>query len=199
MCPSLEDLAYAYTLGLFPMGDEDGEIAWYRSERRALFPMQGIHLSRSLAKTLRRQRHEVRFDTAFEAVMRGCLRPTDNWITEELIESYCAAHEAGWGHSCEVWIGEELVGGVYGLAIGGAFFAESMFHRKTDMSKVALMALVDRCRDLGFTLFDAQVMNPHLGRLGAFEVSHPEYMDLLQAALEGATLWSLPGKLADRS
>lgn len=185
-------LAYAYRHGAFPMGDETQEIHWYRPYHRALFPLSGIRVSRSLARSLRRGRFEVRFDTAFEPVMRGCLRPEGNWITEPIIQAYCAVHGEGWAHCAECWSEGRLVGGVYGLALGSAFFAESMFHRETDASKVALAALIDRCREMGFEIFDAQVMNPHLASLGAYEVSHAEYMDMLESAIVKPNPWS-PG------
>lgn len=170
------------------MADERGRIDWYRVKHRALFPIAGIHVSRSLRRSMKRFR--VTFDQDFEGVMRGCFRPGDNWLTEEFVVAYSACHREGWAHSCEVWEGDELVGGVYGLAIGSCFSAESMFHRRTDASKAALAALVDRCRELGFTVFDAQVMNPHLESLGAYEVSSREYGRLLLDALQRSTPWS---------
>ncbi len=184
-------IRYAYEHGAFPMTLEDGEIGWFRPQRRCLFPISGIHVSRSLAKTIRREVYEVRFDTEFEAVMRGCLRPDDNWISEEFIRVYTQIHREGWGHCVEAWRDGELVGGAYGIALGSCFCAESMFHRATDASKVALAALVDRCRELGFTVFDAQIMNPHLASLGAYEVSDRAYTRVLREALERTTAWSV--------
>jgi len=122
--------------------------------------------------------------------MRSCLRPLENWINEDLIRTYTQIHCEGWAHCAEVWHGEELVGGAYGIALGSCFCGESMFHRETNASKVALWALVEKCRELGFTVFDAQIMNPHLKSLGAYEVSHEEYMELLQDALKRKTVWS---------
>lgn len=174
------------------MADDDGRIQWYQPHIRALFPIEGIRVSHSLAKTIRRGPFEIRFDTSYEAVMRGCLRPGDNWINEEIIRTYTQAHTEGWGHCGECWQDGELVGGIYGIALGSAFFAESMFHRKTDASKVALWAMVNRCREVGFTIFDAQIMNPHLASLGAFEVPHREYMTMLAKALKQSTPWSAP-------
>ncbi|MBI1757508.1 MAG: leucyl/phenylalanyl-tRNA--protein transferase [Fimbriimonas ginsengisoli] len=179
----------AYSQGCFPMGDEDGEVNWYRPRQRALLPIEGIRVSRSLARTLRRGRFEVRFDTAFEQVMHGCLRPEDNWITNEIVRVYTEIHVQGWGHSAEAWREGRLLGGVYGIAMGACFCAESMFHRETDASKVALHALVARCRSLGFLAVDAQIMNPHLASLGAFEVSHRAYMALLARALAIGSPW----------
>jgi leucyl/phenylalanyl-tRNA---protein transferase len=163
-------IRYGYSMGYFPMADDDDEILWYRTYERCLFPIQGIHVSRTLAKTIRSGVFEIRFDTAFEEVMRSCRRPEGNWINEEIIQAYTAIHEEGWAHSGECWQNGRLVGGIYGVAIGTSFSAESMFHRETDGSKVALWAMVEKCRQLGFTIFDAQIMNPHLLSLGAYEI-----------------------------
>jgi leucyl/phenylalanyl-tRNA--protein transferase len=184
-------IGYAYEQGAFPMARDTGEVDWYQPRQRALFPLDGIRVSSSLARVIRKGVYEVRFDTAFGNVMRGCLRPEGNWISSDFIRVYTEIHHQGWAHSCETWLADELVGGVYGIAIGRCFCAESMFHRATDASKVALWALVNKCRELGFALFDAQLMNPHLCSLGAFEVSHEAYMKLLRRALQEGTPWSL--------
>lgn len=186
-------LLLLYANGLFPMGSEEtDDIGFYQPIHRCLFPISGIRVSKSLRKTLRNGNFQLTFDQDFELVMRGCLRPEgENWITEEIIRVYLDAHREGWGHSCEVWFEGELVGGVYGLAIGSAFFAESMFHRKTDASKVALFSLIERCRQMGFTLFDAQIMNPHLASLGAFEIPHDDYMVQLKESMMIDTEWGL--------
>jgi len=181
----------AYLAGIFPMGTEGSdEVGWFRPTTRCLFPIEGIHVSRSLAKTLRSGRFEVTFDQAFTEVMVACRRPFDNWITPPIIELYSAAHAEGWGHSCEVWHDGQLVGGTYGLAIGACFCAESMFHRQTDASKVALHHMVTRCRELGFVLFDAQIPNPHLLSLGAITMGQRDYEHLLRGALKSTTPWS---------
>ncbi len=172
------------------MADEDGRIEWYNVRKRALFPVSGIRLSRSLARTIRRGTFEVRFDSAFEEVVRGCFRPDGNWLTEEFVQAYSQCHNQGWAHCCETWREGRLVGGVYGLAVGSCFSAESMFHRERDASKVALWALVEKCRELGFTVFDAQVMNPHLASLGAYEVSATQYARMVKDALYRPTPWS---------
>jgi leucyl/phenylalanyl-tRNA--protein transferase len=183
---------YAYREGAFPMTMEDGSIGWFQPRLRALFPITGIRVSRSLAKTIKQGRFEIRFDTDFECVMRGCLRPDDNWISETFIQVYTQIHREGWAHCSECWLDGRLVGGVYGIALGSCFCAESMFHRETDASKVALWALIEKCRELGFTVFDAQIMNPHLASLGAYEVRHREYIRLLNDALQRGTPWSRP-------
>lgn len=183
-------IRYAYEEGAFPMTMDDGEVQWFQPRQRALFPMDGIHVSKSLEKVIRKGEFEIRFDTSFEAVMRSCLRPDGNWISEDFIRVYTVIHHEGWGHCSECWLDGELVGGVYGIALGGCFCAESMFHRRTNASKVALWAMVNKCRELGFTIFDAQIMNPHLESLGAFEVPHRQYIPMLAQALEVDTIWS---------
>jgi leucyl/phenylalanyl-tRNA--protein transferase len=183
-------IAVAYRQGLFPMVDAMGEIGWYYSNDRAIFPLDAFRPSRSLRRSLRKMRFEVHFDTAFELVMRSCLRPSENWIDERLIAAYTAVHKEGWAHSVECYLDDRLVGGLYGVAIGGCFCAESMFHAVTDASKIALWYAIERCKELGFELFDAQIMNPHLGRMGAVSVSHKEYLDLLRKALKRTTDWS---------
>lgn len=181
-----------YQDGWFPMmvDEETNETHWLKPNNRCLFPIEGIHVSKSLQKTLRQGKFEVRFDTAFTKVIENCRRPDDNWINEDFIRVYSQVHEQGWGHCSECWLDNELVGGVYGIAIGGVFYAESMFHRETDASKVALHALVETCRAKGFVLFDAQIMNPHLLSLGAFEISNTKYERLLRKALQVQTEWS---------
>ena len=185
-----ENLSWGYSHGIFPMADPLGRIDWYSVSERALFPLSGVRVSRSLAKTIRGRKFDVRFDTSFEHVIRSCFRPDGNWLTEEFVEVFGECHRQGWAHCSETWSNGELVGGVYGLAVGSCFCAESMFHRETDASKVALWALVNKCRDLGFTVFDAQIMNPHLASLGAYEVSSSEYESLLADALRRETPWS---------
>ena len=186
-------IAYAYTQGAFPMtmDEETNEIGWFQPERRCLLPISGMHVSRSLQRVIDRSVFEVRFDTAFEAVMRSCRRPVDNWISEDIIRVYTQIHYEGWGHSVECWQDGELVGGSYGVAIGGLFCAESMFHRKTNASKVALWALINQCRELGFTVFDAQYLTSHLQSLGAFEITHAQYMLRLRRAIATETPWGL--------
>ncbi len=188
--PDTKLLRLAYRQGVFPMGtDGSEEVEWYRPVTRCLFPIEGIHVSRSLARTLRRSKYRISFDEAFEDVVWGCRRPDANWITEPILRLYAGAHQEGWGHSCEVWDGKDLVGGTYGLALGGCFCAESMFHRRTDASKVALYHLVERCRTLGFVMFDAQLPNPHLLSLGAYTIGHHEYMRRLKACEHVQTTW----------
>lgn len=191
-------IRYAYEQGAFPMTMEDGAVEWFQPVHRALFPIEGIHLSRTMRKVIRdiqtlRSPFTITFDTSFEEVMRSCLRPRDNWISEEFIRVYTQIHHEGWGHSAEVWHAGRLVGGIYGIAIGSCFCAESMFHRETNASKVALWAMVEKCRSLKFRIFDAQVMNPHLKSLGAYPVPHSNYMEMLDGAKSEVTPWSWTG------
>jgi len=184
---TIDTVEAAYRRGLFPMAHPPSKvITWHCPARRAILPLYEFHLSRSLERTIRLARFSVRFDTAFEKVIRACAnRPSEEtWISEEIIGVYCSLHRAGKAHSVEVWVDGELVGGLYGVHLGGAFFAESKFHRVRDMSKVALAGLVFRLRERGFALLEVQYLTPHLARLGAREISHREYMALLSQALE---------------
>ena len=178
-------VTFAYTKGIFPMPDPDtNEIGWYRPDPRAIIPLDGFHISRSLARTLRRGRFEARVNTCFDEVMRACgERAEGTWITDEFIDVYGSLHRAGLAHSVEVYLDGVLAGGTYGVALGGAFMAESMFHRETDASKVALAHLVERLNACGFTLLDVQFLTPHLASLGAIETSHRSYLRRLDAAL----------------
>jgi len=176
----------AYRVGLFPMGNpEDGFVTWHRPARRAILPLDHFHISHSLRHTLKKAAFEVSFDQDFEGVMRACARPEeDSWITEEFIEVYGELHRAGKAHSVEVRIDGALVGGVYGVHLGGAFFAESKFHRVRDMSKVALAHLVFRLKERGFSLLEVQYLTPHLSQFGVTEITNREYQKVLAAALE---------------
>ncbi|MDI9641648.1 leucyl/phenylalanyl-tRNA--protein transferase [Kamptonema cortianum] len=187
---STQMLWVGYVQGFFPMTEDSGEVAWYRPHMRALFPMQGMHVSKSLRKTMQRGEYRVTFDTAFESVIRLCFRPDSNWLSDHFVRVYTEAHLEGWAHSCEVWMGDELVGGIYGLAIGSIFSAESMFHRHSNMSKIALHEMIMKCSQLGFKIFDAQIMNPHLLSLGAYEITAEEYERMLVTYVPRATLWS---------
>jgi leucyl/phenylalanyl-tRNA--protein transferase len=180
-----EGVELAYRHGIFPMADErSGEVLWFRPDPRAIIELDGLHVSRSLARTMRRGRFEIRVDSDFEGVMRGCAdRPEGSWIDDRFIEVYGALHRAGKAHSVEAWRDGRLVGGTYGVALGAAFMAESMFHRETDASKIALAALVQRLRERAFTLLDVQYVTPHLESLGATEITRREYERRLERAL----------------
>jgi leucyl/phenylalanyl-tRNA--protein transferase len=178
-------LLVAYSQGIFPMWHEDvDEIWWYQPDPRAIIPLDGFHISRSLAKTIRQGVFEVRVDTDFRGVMLGCAdREEGSWISEDFLEIYGELQKMGHAHSVETWRDGRLVGGTYGVQIGGAFMAESMFHRETDASKVALAALVERMNYLGMELLDVQYLTPHLETLGAIEIPHLEYYRRLQHAI----------------
>jgi leucyl/phenylalanyl-tRNA---protein transferase len=178
-------IEFAYRRGIFPMYHEEiDEIRWYQPDPRTILPLDGFHTSRSLAKTIRQGVFEVRFDTDFEGVMRGCGdREEGTWISEEFIAVYGALHRLGKAHSVETWRDGRLVGGTYGVAEGGAFMAESMYHRETDASKVALRALVTHLNQRGFALLDVQYLTPHLQSLGAVEIPHRQYYDRLRRAI----------------
>lgn len=178
-----EVLVAAYASGIFPM-DVDGELCWFSPDPRTIIPLDSFHASKTLMQTYRQGRFEMRIDTAFEAVMRGCgHRDEGTWISEEIVEAYCQLHELGAAHSVETWRNGELAGGLYGVALGGAFFGESMFSRQRDASKVALVALVQRMRERGFTLLDVQFTTEHLARFGAIEIPREEYLQKLAQAL----------------
>jgi leucyl/phenylalanyl-tRNA--protein transferase len=173
----------AYRRGLFPM-PIDSRLAWWSPEPRAVLPLDGLRLSRSLRRSCRVL--DVRIDTAFDDVIAACADPgrTGGWISEEIRAAYTRLHHLGWAHSVEAWSPDgELAGGLYGIAIGGLFAGESMFHRRTDASKVALVALVDLLRDGGATLLDVQWRTDHLTSLGAIEVSRADYLCRLADAI----------------
>ena len=178
-----ETLLGAYASGVFPMA-QDGEILWFSPEWRGLIPLdERFHISRSLAKSLKRKPFEIRWDTAFREVMLACAARDETWIDEVIVDSYCALHAAGHAHSVECWDAEGLQGGLYGVALPKVFFGESMFSRKTDASKIALVALVENLRGSGFHLLDTQWMTPHLKQFGGYEVSRKAYQGSLEKIL----------------
>jgi leucyl/phenylalanyl-tRNA--protein transferase len=180
-------LLAAYRSGLFPMPTDPrrrrSKIAWYSPDPRGILPLDGLHVSRSLRSSIRR--FEVRMDAAFSSVMRACGDPSrpGRWITEPIVEAYSSLFDLGWAHSSEVYLGDALVGGVYGVRIGRFFAGESMFHTETDASKVALVALVERLRAEHVELFDVQWVTDHLASLGAIAIPRLEYLDRLHAAI----------------
>jgi leucyl/phenylalanyl-tRNA--protein transferase len=179
-------LLNAYASGWFPMAIAPGEIRWYSPDPRGIIPLETFHVPSRLARTLRRHGFEIRIDTQFREVITACSERADadgNWIDAEILESYCALHDNGFAHSVEAWQDERLVGGLYGVALGGAFFGESMFHHVTDASKAALVALVDRLRARGFVLLDTQWVTGHLLQFGAVEISRRRYLRRLDEAL----------------
>lgn len=184
-----EILISAYTHGWFPMAGEDGVIRWYSPDPRGIIPLDGFHVPSRLARAVRSRRFEIRVNTAFADVIRACSEvprdPADpgSWISEEIVQAYLALHERGIAHSVEAWHAGVLAGGLYGVALGGVFFGESMFHRVTDASKVALVSLVERMRERGYHLLDTQWTTGHLEQFGALEIPRRRYLQLLENAL----------------
>ena len=182
-----ELLLGAYSQGIFPMAmNKRGDIGWFSPDPRAIIPLDDrFYIPHGLRRALKKCRFTVTLNRDFPAVIRACAttRKDGNWISEEIIASYCRLHELGFAHSVETRLEDELVGGLYGVAIGGAFFGESMFHRATDASKVALVVLVERLRDRGFTLLDTQWQTPHLTQFGTCEIPRKDYLRQLRAAL----------------
>jgi leucyl/phenylalanyl-tRNA--protein transferase len=176
----VEILLAAYRAGWFPMGNEVGEVEWYSPDPRGILPLDAFHAARRLERVIRRGQFEVHVDRAFSETIQACAERGETWITPVIIDSYCELHQRGFAHSVETWRGGRLVGGLYGVSLGGAFFGESMFHRVTDASKVALAGLVERLRTRGFRLLDIQWVTPHLAGFGAIEVSRREYLRLLR-------------------
>jgi leucyl/phenylalanyl-tRNA--protein transferase len=178
-------LVRAYREGIFPMALEDGDLGWFSPDPRGILPIEGFHAPARLMRVVRKGVFDVRIDTAFEAVMRACAaREEGSWINDEIVASYSALHRLGLAHSVETWQNGELAGGLYGVHLGGVFFGESMFHRVTDASKVALVALVDRLARRGFELLDTQWVTPHLEQFGAIEIPRDEYLRRLKRAIK---------------
>ncbi|MBI4549071.1 MAG: leucyl/phenylalanyl-tRNA--protein transferase [Ignavibacteriae bacterium] len=178
------ELLAAYAAGYFPMADSKrGEIGWYSPDPRAVLPLDGFKISRSLRQTLKKNMFQIKLNTAFEDVMRNCAKRKETWISETIIQSYLQLHRLGYAHSVEAWRAEKLAGGLYGVAFGAAFFGESMFSNQRDASKVALVHLVERLKSKNFELLDTQFITPHLARFGAFEISREEYLALLKKAI----------------
>lgn len=187
---SPQRLLTAYAMGIFPWphGDE-WPLLWFSPDPRMVLRPEELHVSRSLRKTIKQGKFEVRFDTAFAQVMRACAKiprsgQDGTWITPEMIEAYCALHELGFAHSAEAWLDGQLVGGLYGIALGAAFFGESMFAAHADASKVAFVHLVQRLREWDFHFIDCQTTTAHLQRFGAVEWRREEFLQRLARALQ---------------
>jgi leucyl/phenylalanyl-tRNA--protein transferase len=178
----------AYCHGYFPMADaRSGRISWYSPDPRAIIPLEDFNISRSLKQALRKRIFDIRIDTAFDQVIRSCAGREETWISNEIISVYTELHRRGLAHCVESWHNGKLAGGLYGVAIGGAFFGESMFSHMTNASKVALVHLVDRLKRRGFRLLDTQFMNEHMRQFGALEISRASYLKLLAEAIVVAT------------
>jgi leucyl/phenylalanyl-tRNA--protein transferase len=182
-------LVRAYAQGIFPMADRRGKILWYAPDPRAILEYHNFHISRSLRATIRKKLYEIRMDTAFEQVMRSCGARKETWINEEFIKTYTYLHQMGVGHSVEAWYDGQLTGGLYGIALGGAFMGESMFSLAPDASKVCLAALVEHLHTQGYVLHDTQFLTPHLASLGVTEVSRAEYERRLYVAVRLPCRW----------
>ena len=182
-----ETLLSAYAQGAFPMTDRDGVTRWYTADPRGIIPLEDrhFHVPRTLRQAVRQDRFQIRINHDFEQTMRACMlaRPEGSWISEDLIAIYKDLHRLGYAHSVEAWHKGELAGGLYGVSLGGAFFGESMFHHKRDASKIALVHLVQRLRERGYELLDAQAATPHLQQFGCVEIPASEYLRRLKKAV----------------
>jgi leucyl/phenylalanyl-tRNA--protein transferase len=178
-----EILEVCYRAGAFPMANSYGRIEFYRADPRSVLEFEDLHVSRSLARVIRKGTYQVRVDEDFEGVIRACADREETWINDEIIDAYVRLHMAGKAHSVEAYNEGKLVGGLYGVCLGGAFMGESMFTRMTDASKVCFVSLVERLRGRDFLLLDCQIQNPHLASFGAREIPETEYLRRLQRAL----------------
>ena len=194
MSLSPELLLHGYSIGIFPMAEHrhDPELFWVDPKIRGVFPLDGFHISRSLARRIRNCGFNVTIDQDFAGVVDGCADRADTWINDELRSLYQRLHVSGHAHSLEIWDGTSLVGGVYGVVLGAAFFGESMFSRRRDASKIALAYLTDRLLQTGFQLFDTQFLTAHLASLGAIEIPRSRYRSLLEEAINTSADFSAP-------
>ena len=186
-----ERLLVAYAMGIFPWYNDDDPILWWSPDPRMVLYLDELHLSRSMHRTLKRGGFTVRFDTSFEAVVRGCAKPGPGreatWISEDIVAAYCRLHDAGFAHSVECWRGDHLAGGLYGVSLGRCFFGESMFSRESNASKTALAVLVAHLRRWEFDLIDCQIANDHLARLGGRDIPRDVFVDYLEETLQHPT------------
>ncbi|WP_424944137.1 leucyl/phenylalanyl-tRNA--protein transferase [Aliiroseovarius crassostreae] len=173
-------------MGVFPMaeGRDDPEIFWVDPKERGVFPLNAFHISRSLARTIRTAPFRITLNKDFPGVVRGCADRNETWINDQIFDLYCELHQMGHAHSLEIWEEDLLVGGVYGVTLGAAFFGESMFSRRRDASKIALSYLTKHLENCGFLLFDTQFITPHLASLGAEEITRSEYHQRLTEAIQ---------------
>lgn len=178
-----EILEAAYRAGAFPMADRYGRVEFYRSDPRSVLELGSLRVSKSLARVIRQGRYEVFVDRDFEGVIRACADREETWINAEIVRAFLGLHHAGKAHSVEAYHGDQLVGGLYGVTLGGAFMGESMFSRMSDASKVCLYHLVEHLKERGYVLLDCQIQNDHLARMGAVEIPEEEYLRRLGRAL----------------
>ncbi|MFC5412497.1 leucyl/phenylalanyl-tRNA--protein transferase [Larkinella bovis] len=193
---SSDDLIYGYINGIFPMADTDNTLYWYSPDPRAIIPLDTYQPARSLRPILNKNTFEIRINADFEQVMRYCALPRSEsdgtWISDEIIEAYTELHQMGMAHSVETYLDNQLVGGLYGVAIGAVFFGESMFYRVPNASKVAFHYLIEILRKQHFELLDTQFINDNVRRFGAIEIPRPEYMKLLKQSLPKKTQFAEP-------
>jgi len=187
-----EFLLSAYASGLFPMALDSGEIGWFAPDPRGVIPLDGFHIPKGLRRVLKKRPFEIRVDTAFLNVIEGCADREETWISETILRSYLELHRLGQAHSVEAWQDGELVGGLYGVRLRGAFFGESMFSRVSEASKVCLVALVERLKCGGFVLLDTQWNNSHLAQFGCEEIEREEYAAMLAEAMDDEGEWNSP-------
>jgi leucyl/phenylalanyl-tRNA---protein transferase len=196
--PSAGMLLWAYGHGIFPMAEPDmGRIEWFSPDPRAIIPLDQFHVPRNLARDVRKNKFEICVDSDFEQVMRGCATDRNpfnrSWISDTIINAYCELHRLGFAHSVEAWLDSQLVGGLYGVHIGGAYFGESMFSRPdlggSNSSKICLVHLVERLRQRGFILLDTQFSNEHMDQFGCVEISAVEYLKMLDQAIRLRVKW----------
>ncbi len=180
-----ELILWGYKNGIFPMADDrTGEILWFSPDPRGIIPLHKLIIPRTLRSTIRKGVFKITINQAFEEVIKSCSARPHTWINDKIIENYIELHKTGYAHSVETWFEGKLAGGLYGVAIGSAFFGESMFHRVKDASKVALIGLIYHLRNQGFTLLDTQWLTPHLARFGGIEIPREEYLSLLKKSID---------------
>jgi leucyl/phenylalanyl-tRNA--protein transferase len=177
-------LLNAYASGVFPMALDDGEIGWFSPDPRGIIPLDGFRVPHGMKRVVGNPPFDIRINSDFEGVIRGCADRSETWINESIVETYTELNRRGRAHSVEAWEGDELVGGLYGVSLAAAFFGESMFSRKSEASKLCLVHLVERLRERGFTLLDTQWTNPHLEKFGAIDIPKSRYARMLARALE---------------
>ncbi|MHC4994556.1 MAG: leucyl/phenylalanyl-tRNA--protein transferase [Planctomycetota bacterium] len=192
-------LIAAYSQGMFPMARsrQTPGVDWYSPDPRAILPLDGFHCPRQLQRIIQQDKFEIRFDTAFREVVEACglprMKQLETWINREIVDAYTQMHRMGLAHSVEAWLDDRLVGGLYGVSLGGAFFGESMFHRTEeggrDASKVCLAKLVDTLNERGFDLLDVQINSEHMARFGTIDISRDRYLLLLERALRSGASW----------
>ncbi|GAB4026706.1 leucyl/phenylalanyl-tRNA--protein transferase [Spirosoma koreense] len=191
-----DDLIYGYINGIFPMADTDGTLYWYAPDPRAVIPIHTYKPAKSLRPVLNKNQFEIRIDTAFREVMQGCSKPRSEddsvWISDEIIEAYTSLHQMGLAHSVETYVDDRLVGGLYGVSLGSAFFGESMFHQVSNASKVAFHYLIEILRQQQYTLLDTQFINDNVRRFGAIEIPKADYLRQLKVALRHKARFAEP-------